>query len=333
MVAVFIDESGNFRTTPLSVVAALSLPHRCLSRVRRELTRKTADWPKIDDELKGGQLSVEHLLILVDILVRHQALLHGVVATVGAANDSEIEAHRKRQCELTTRNLTPEHHADLVAAVWKLRQVLERMSNQLYTQFVAQTHLLCAIIEEVPTYFSQRRPKELELFEWFVDAKDKDVTPQEIWWRKSLAPMIQSRSRREPFARVKDDGFNYKYFEKAYGFQPEAADASAAGERNEPISIDVGLLVTKRLHFPNSKDDILIQVADILARAIRRVLTDRNPDLRLVKALGRLQIRRKHSGGFQSLRLMSLAERAPEVQHLADVVDHMARVGRPMILK
>jgi hypothetical protein len=87
MVAIFIDESGNFRTTPLSTVAALSLPHGSLSRVRRELAHKT--------------------------------------------HDAEIEAHRLRQCEQMTRNLTPEHHADLVAQVWELRQVLERMSNQL----------------------------------------------------------------------------------------------------------------------------------------------------------------------------------------------------------
>jgi hypothetical protein len=336
MVAVFIDESGNFRTTPLSTVAALSLPHRSLSRVRRELAHKTEDWPRVDGELKGGQLSVEHLLTLVDVLLRHQALLHGTVATVGEAHDAEIAAHRLRQCEQMTRNLTPEHHDGFVAEVWELRRTLEQMSNQLYTQFVAQTHLLCAVIEEVTTYYCQRRPKDLALVEWFVDAKDKDVTPQENWWRKTLGPMIQSRSRREPFTRVKADGFNYKYFEEAYGFKPEAhgkVDATDTVEREDPIPIDVGLLVTKRLHFPNSKDDILIQAVDILARSIRRVLTDKSPDLRLVRALGRLQIRRRHSGGFQSLRLISLAERAPEAQHLAGVVDQMGRVGRTMILR
>ena len=60
------------------------------------------------------------------------------------------------------------------------------MPLQLYTQFVSQTHLLCAVIEDVTNYYSQRQPPELGLFEWFVDAKDKNVTAQEEWWRTTL---------------------------------------------------------------------------------------------------------------------------------------------------
>jgi hypothetical protein len=327
MVAVFVDESGQFTaSTPISAVGALSLPHRCLARARRELNDKTADWPRDKGELKGGQLSTAYVVVLVDILFRHQAILHCTVTNVGPATEADIETHRLKQCEMMTRHLTSEHHPTLVAEVRELRQVLERMSNQLYLQSVAQTHLLCSVIEDIPNYFCQRRPTELGLFEWFVDAKDKNVTSQEVWWHKTLGPMIQSRSLKQPFGRIDGKGFNYKYFDKAYDIKKDTVSPET-----DPAT-DVGELVMKNLHFIDSKSDILVQATDVLVRNIRRVLTDAEVDLQLVESLGRLQINQKQSGKLQSLKFITLSNNAPNMNHLADISTHMTRAGRTMIV-
>ena len=330
MVAVFIDESGNFTSsTQFSAVAALTIPHNRLSRTRHKLRRLTAGWPKIDDELKGGQLSTDHLVALVDVLFRQHAILHCIVTSVGAQDAAGIEAHKLNQCEHMTRNLTSEHHAELVAQVWALRGILERMPNQLYTQFVAQTHLLCAVIEDVPNYYSQRQPAELGLFEWFVDAKDKSITTHENWWRTTLGPMIQSLSRRQPFGRVGDDSaFNYTYFDKAYDIEVDMTSSSGA---RRAIGTDIGKLVTKRLSFPDSKSEILLQAADVLVRSIRRALSE-EVDPRLIDTLGRLQLLRQRNGVLQSMQFILLSGSASMSRHVEDVNQLMTRAGRPMLV-
>jgi hypothetical protein len=330
MVAVFIDESGNFTaSTQFSAVAALTIPHNRLSRTRHKLRRLTAGWPKINDELKGGQLSTDHLVALVEVLFKQHAILHCTVTSVGAQDGAEIEAHKLRQCEQMTRNLTSEHHAELVAQVRALRGILERMPNQLYTQFVAQTHLLCAVIEDVPNYYSQRQPTEVGLFEWFVDAKDKSITAQEDWWRTTLGPMIQSRSRRQPFGRVNDDSaFSYTYFDKAYDIEVDIPSSSGA---RRVIGTDIGKFVSKRLSFVNSKSDILIQAIDVLVRSIRRALSG-EVDFRLIEALGRLQLLKNRDGVLQSMQFILLSGTAGTSGHVEDVNQRMSRAGRPMVV-
>jgi hypothetical protein len=133
MVAIFIDESGNFTpASPLSAVGALTLPHRVLSSARRELMRVTDGWPRVDGELKGGQLSTGHVVSLVDALHKHHAILHCTVTCVGVQYEGDIEAHKQRQCELITRPLTPQHDPHFTAQIWDLRRMLERMPHQLY---------------------------------------------------------------------------------------------------------------------------------------------------------------------------------------------------------
>jgi hypothetical protein len=332
MVAIFIDESGQFTSsTRFSAIAALTLPHNRLRRTRHKLQFLTESWPKIDGELKGRQLSTRHIEALVDVLFRQHAILHCIVTSVGADDDVELKAHKDQQCEMMTRNLTSEHHPELVAQVRALRQTLENMPIQLYTQFVSQTHLLCAVIEDVPIYYSQRQPRELGLFEWFVDAKDKNVTAQENWWRTTLGPMIQSRSRRQPFGRVDDDSaFNYTYFDKAYDLEVDAPSPSGA---RRAIGTDIGKLVTKRLSFINSKSDILIQAADVLVRSTRRVLSeDDQCDPRMIDALGRLQLIRRRDRVLQSMQFILLAGEGHDLTHAEKVNQRMTRAGRSMLL-
>ena len=330
MVAIFIDESGNFTSsTRFSAIVALTLPHNRLRRTRHKLQLLTAQWPKVDGELKGRQLSTRHIVALVDVLFRQHALLHCIVTSVGADDDAEIKAHKDQQCEMMMRNLTSEHHPELVAQVWALRQTLEEMPLQLYIQFVSQTHLLCAVIENVPNYYSQRQPRELSLFEWFVDAKDKNVTAQENWWRTTLGPMIQSRSRRQAFGRVADDSaFNYTYFDNAYDLQVDNPSPNGA---RRVIGTDIGKLVTKRLSFVNSKSDILIQSADVLVRSIRRVLSD-DADARLIDALGRLQLIQRRDGTLQSMQFILLAGQGHSLEHAEKINQRMTRAGRSMLL-
>jgi hypothetical protein len=134
--------------------------------VRREINRLSRDWPRKDAELKDGMLQPTHLESLVEVLFRHDALMHACAIDVSREDRARVDQHKADQCDGMTRHLTTEHHSDLIREVWDLRRVLEGMSRQLYIQCVMMKELVRIASEEVTLYFAQRRPHELAKFEW-----------------------------------------------------------------------------------------------------------------------------------------------------------------------
>lgn len=333
MVAVFIDESGNFTPSrPFHVVSALSLPHASLKNARRLLARISHSWPHVEGELKGGALNSEHLKALVDCLYRQQAILHSTICYIDPDHAAMIAEHQAQQASLMTKHLTDDHLPQLKAQVWALRGRLEAMPPQLYIQCVAQKELLCAVAEEVPNYLSQREPKEFGRFEWFVDAKDKRITPQEGWWRDTLGPLIESRSLRSPFALFDIPTADYSHFDAAYGM------AKTVWRPNLPREVKDGTnikkLVTDSLHFIDSKADILIQAVDILCRFMRRAVDGEPLSSTAIDSLGRLQIKKRKQGVLQSVQLISFSDGVPETdERLVDVIQQMSRAARPYFTK
>ena len=118
----FIDESGKFvKNDGWSVVAALTLTHSFAAQARGKLRLAARDWPRSDGELKGRLLSEAHFRNLVEVLWKHQALLHVVAINVGLEDADGVRQHRRIQAEKMMANLTSEHHAELVKQVEKLR--------------------------------------------------------------------------------------------------------------------------------------------------------------------------------------------------------------------
>lgn len=201
---IYIDEAGRFTSGDgISLACALTIPHRSAGPCRRELLRLSRDWPKRDDKLKSAELEATHLSSIVDLLYRHDVLLHTVAIDV-AKEQAHVAHHQAQQAAGITKNLTSDHFQSLIDQVWELRRALEKMPAQLYIQCALMHHLVWLVAEESSIYFAQRRPKELAEFEWIIDAKDPQrVTSQENWWRDVIGPMGESRNRRDPFVFVK----------------------------------------------------------------------------------------------------------------------------------
>jgi hypothetical protein len=183
--------------------------------------------------------------------------------------------------------------------------------------------------EEVTLYFAQRRPRELEMFEWTIDAKDpRRITAQEKWWRGTLAPLLESASRRKPFAFVKDAGFNYKYFERSFTIKKQMWLPGRPPEMME--GNDIKKMTTERMAFVDSRSETLIQVVDVLTSYLRRLLAREISGDDVSQALGRLQIRK----GAQLLRLVTLSQSGLTVtvpQRLARTVHVMTSAARTLL--
>jgi hypothetical protein len=327
----FIDEGGQF--TPANgwaVVCSLALPHKEVGPARREIDRLSQLWPRIKGELKGGALSPDHLEQLVDVLFRHDALLQACVIDVSHESQVAVERHKTVQAEGITKYLVPTHHPDLIKEVWELRNTLERMPNQLYIQSVLMRELVAWAVEETTMYFSQRRPRELAQFEWTIDAKDpRRISTQEAWWRDTLAPLLESRTRRRPLIFVNDPTFNYRFFNRKFSMRKEMWRPD--GPREIVDGSDIKTIMTERMAFIDSRSEILIQAVDILTSFLRRLLSGEIAGDEITRALGKLQIFRKRGGRLQSLEFISLSRERSGPTGLAKTLQLMTRAGRTMI--
>lgn len=316
----FIDESGKFtQNDGWSVVSALTLTHSFAAQARRKLISATREWPRADGELKGRSLSDPQFNNMVEVLWRHQALLHVVAINVSLEDAEGIRRHKLSQAEKMTQNLTEEHQPGLVAEVKRLRASLEAMPDQLYIQSVAMKQLIWECAQNAAMYFSLRKPEELARFEWMIDAKSPTgETAQEKWWKSVLGPIFESNPDRHQFICLHDEKADYSFFDQSYALEQQADDD---GKRFS--AFDIGKLIVKPTRFVNSKSDILLQAADILANRIRRSFQDAIFDDQTAISLGRLQIGRSRHGTPQPVNLITLTDH-DEIN--SDVVLHRLKL-------
>lgn len=330
---IFIDESGNF--TPsygVSAVCALALPHETVVSARAEIAEKSKKWPRVNRELKGASLSPAQLAALIHILFNYDALLICSAIDVAREPEAGIDAHRLNQAVAITRHITPEHYPTVVEKLWELRRAVERMSNQLYVQSVLMRELVVQSVEVTTMYFAQRRPQDLATFEWVIDAKDPTrITRQEEWYRDTLGGLVETRTEREPITFVRDDSFNYEYFDRSFSTRGEV------WRPNQPLKvvdgIDLRKLVLENVTFAVSQSDILIQVIDILSSHVRRALAGKIGDHGVIRQLGRLQVRRKRDGVAQTVQLCSLTGERDGPRSYGMAVRLMYETSRVMLVR
>jgi len=272
---IFIDESGGFQPNPtdafsISCIGAVVVAGRILADVERGFNLLSAQWPKDSDgEVKGRLLDEHHIAQLCEFLMPFNVLFHPCVMDMNLCSVEDVNAHRSGQAEGMTINLTDAHHPDVVAAVWKLREILERMPRQLYAQAVAMTEAVCEVFELGQLYFCQRWPGELARFRWVVDAKNREkITEYEYWWKEAVMPLIQSRSLREPMKMLK--GGDYSAYRRHFPEGPLGEHLGIPQEKGVNLK-----LIFRELEFAESSTSIGLQIADILTNALRRALSGR----------------------------------------------------------
>ena len=328
---IFIDESGRFISNDgFSAVCALSIPDKSTGPLRREILRISKHWPREEGELKGGLLAVDHLIALTQVLYHHDAVLDCCAIDVSLETAALVQRHKATQCENITKHLTSEHAAGVVAAVWQLRRVLEKMPSQLYLQCVLMFEAVWTAIQLTTLFFAQRKPRELASFRWIVDAKDPmRITTQEKWWHDTIGPLGESRARRKPFIRVSDPSFDYRFFQRSFGMTKEMWCPDQP--RQKVNGIDIKKLIIDQITFVDSKSDILIQAVDVLTRFTRRALTGAVHSDDALAALGRLQIYHKRKEVLQSVYLLTLGPEQRARSGLAARLKKMTAASRVMI--
>ena len=274
---IFVDEAGIFvipqkDKSTVSCVGALVLPESSTTEIFNCFEKLKESWGVRIGEIKGNQLNEDEVSSLINLLDKYDIIFQVTAIDMNMQTDIHLTKHRLLQAEKLTEKLTEKHQRTLIKQLQEIKRYLENLTNQLYVQASCTFELLYNVIQKATLYYSQRIPTELGEFYWFIDAKDKDITPFEEFWSKLIIIALQSKSFREPFISLSDG--DYSYFEKYCGISQEPpAHIKHVVSKTRPFEfIKIKEIYKKHLRFEQSHANLGIQMVDMLTTSIRRAM-------------------------------------------------------------
>lgn len=319
MIKIYIDESGSFVPAVAkgawSVTAALVMTapdeRRCKEAIRQLKVKSGA---KHNDEIKLKHVSEQHYLeFLADLSIADCALF-AVATDASSQTAKQVEEHREGQALKIEENVDKMIHSEGADAVRKLAAQVRRLSPQLHLQLVCQIELMADIVRKSILYYVQRSPRQLNSFSWRIDEKSGAHANFEETFRILVPPLLQSKSIEKPHVHVTDfdysamndfvyaEGTEPTYLEEHYGI-----DATANG------SLNIGKIVWDNFEFVDSKKEIGVQVIDLLASGVRRILRGGFAEANAVaEALGRLMVQSEDGDYPLGLIMLSAGDSTPD---------------------
>ncbi|RIJ25958.1 hypothetical protein D1224_02240 [Henriciella barbarensis] len=327
---IYIDESGSFTRRSsgeesVSAVGALVIRDTQVAGFEKLYARLRRELPKEKGEVKGRLLDEKQIEKVCQLIRTIGGIFEVVSTDLSVQTDGEIDLHQSIQAEKLTENLTDEFPEDSRERIWHLRRTLEALPRQLYLQSVATSELIHQTLNRADLFLVQRWPSELGRYVWTIDAKsDTGITNWEQWWLDTLLPILEAKTIRRPFQRVKE--FNYSAQDR---FKARMSDykALAYGVSPEAEFVDMDLVLRENMNF--SPDPIFgLEVVDILTNAVRRAM------MANLSREGWLPIRplmlHRNPHYIEIVTLSSREIDATKLQY-ASVIRDFTSGGRPMI--
>jgi hypothetical protein len=334
---IYIDESGSFVSAPAkgswNVVAAVAAPESSRRQIKHAVkTLKLSAAVPGMDEVKLKHTGEKQYITFLNCLWKTQAILFATATDAGLNTPERLARHQAIQVAKIRENIPLMRFEGGRRGVELLANQLEVISPQLYAQLVCQVDLLHEVVGRSINYFAQRVPATLSEFRWRIDQKNTTKTTYEEAFEKIAPSLLQTRSLREPAARV--EGFDYRHFSKyefPHGKTPDYLETEYG--INIEHALNIGKLVRGNLKFEDSKKSIGIQVADLLASGLRRCLRGEfeNNDI-VSRSLGRLTLQNER--GKFPVHLVSFAQSEDSADIIAsNVVKAFAKESRNMLTR
>lgn len=279
---IFIDESGNFtppgfKRSAISCVVALVIPEEIVSVIEKEVPIQFASL-MVNGELKGRNLSDKDITSIIEFLLNYDIFMVAYCIDMIHELPAQVTTHKNGQAdkysEVLKQPLSEGLRADIIGLVSELRS----LSNQLYIQSSLLTSLASKVIKYSTLYYCQRIPEALGSFKWRIDAKGKSITRYEELWLNTVLNALQTISLTDPLP-IFENG-DYTHFQKFRQNFPEipAYLKCAIPDHTGPFSCtDIKAIVKGDIQFSDSKKEIGIQLADILANSLKRTLNKTIP--------------------------------------------------------
>lgn len=312
-----------------SVVVAVAVPEtsrRDLTKICEQLRRNRSSG---SGEVKLPQLGERGYLEFLGQLASIDLAVFATATDSGLNTPQTVEAHQAAQVADIRANIPRMEFEGGHAGMQLLANQLESISPQLYVQLVCQVDLIDDVIRRGINYYVQRHPATLREIRWRIDQKNSTRTNYEHAFEKIAPPLLQARSIREPMFRIR--GFDYRHFRKfefAVGEYPDYLQTEYGLSPTEGFNL--GKLIREDIKFLDSRRCNGVQIADLLASGIRRVLKQAFDDpLAIAAALGRLTV--ENSRGRSSINFVSLGIEDALSPATAEVARCMNAYRKPFI--
>ncbi len=305
---------------------ALIVPSAAQPELFYQFLRLRDAWPRQAVEIKGSKLDEAQTAQVISLLASHGSIAEYYAIDMVFHPNDVIDELKERQAAAITANLTSEHSGQVVRTAHDDANAIRSLANPLFVQAFMCIQLVLDMLDILINWFAQRRPEELERFAWIIDRKDQTETRMERLWSTLMMPIGESRSAKQPYARV--HGFDYTYFAK---FEVDETTATEEMKRHaswirktllesqaRPLRfIDAKRIWTEERMFEDSKNSLGLQLADIVATTLCRALNG-NLQQSGWKPLSRLLIR-KGTAPFLQLGKAAGGRHAPLERRAAGV--------------
>lgn len=270
---IYIDEAGSFvkpneNKCAISAVGALILPENKTKNIFSKFVSLKNKWGFKDKEVKGSQLDESQINSVIEILQKYNVMFEVVAIDMNIQENDSVDNHKQERANKMVSCITDEYNEILIANLHRTKAEIESLSNQLYIQASLTIELLMQVFQKTMLNYSLRKPKELKSFQWVVDAKDRNITISEKIWKTLVLPLAQSQSFNKPLLMIKEGNYDYFFKDRKSGDIPKYLEQHIGNK--DPNNFFEVNSVYSDIKFENSKDNIGVQLADILTTAIRR---------------------------------------------------------------
>ena len=335
---IYIDESGVFKPAShgdaWSVVAAFVIIEKDERLLKQLVTQlKLACGKTYKDEIKLKDISEDRYISFLSALARSTGgTLYCTATDMSFVSDSAVIQHRDIQSEKIVEHKDKMHYETARTGLELLSDQVKRLSPQLYMQLVCQVNLIADVINRAILFYVQRNPKNLSRFRWRIDQKNTEKNEYEDAFEKVAPALLQSISLENPSIAVRE--FDYTAMSKftyTKANAPNYLNECYGLSVNVENSLNVGKIMRDDLSFPDSKECIGVQVADLLASGIRRALRGQFEKLNdISRLLGNLMVQALKDQ--MPINLISFREGPIDNQHTKRVVMNFNRYSKAMLL-
>lgn len=270
---IYIDEAGVFvkpsqNKCAVSAVGALILPEKKEKIIFSKFEALKTKWGFKGKEVKGSQLCESQVSSVIEILEKYNVMFEVVAIDMNIQDDDAITVHKLDRANKMISCITDEFNEVLIKKLHKTKEEIESLPNQLYLQVSLTIELLIQVFQKSMLNYSLRKPKELEFFKWIVDAKNLNITTSEKIWKSLVLPLAQTKSFDEPVLMLKEGDYSHYYKNRKRGDIPNYLSEHL--KNKDPNSFTELNSVYSDIEFVDSKNNLGLQLADILITSIRR---------------------------------------------------------------
>lgn len=335
---IFVDESGTFsfadKRNAWCSIAAFVLPESKRRQLEALVSRLRFRHGG-GREIKLGSLHEKDFIKFLIELKGLEGIAFALAVDVGLHRHDEIQHHQAMQVQKLRENIGKMKFEEGRLSVASLADDISSLPLQLYTQLILQVELVHNVLKNAPLYYVQRTPVALANFRWRIDQKDRIPSKYERAFKFLLPALLQSKSLSDPMFFLEDADYrHFAKFEYAPGTAPTYLqdEYGLEVETNDKNVVNVGRLINEDFAYVDSAEVAGVQVADLIASGVRRVLRSNfdSPD-RVAIAIGMNLL--EAARGEPTIRLLSLDQSGRVDETAAGRIRLMGLHARPMLLR